>query len=252
MGWNTIWLGLVPVLLSGIAGGASAPQLIAKQLIAQHVEARGGASALAGMRSAELKGWGRFGNLNGNFDLKLERDGRARLDIRFIEPEPTTMTIGSLTVAFDGQGGWISMPGQVPRPMSARETAEFREAVDIQGPLLNLSSLGGTALSTVGTKTIGSIEAYEIIVKIPNRPKLSVFLDVRRRLEVMLRSERTIGGKQVEVETTLDAYEKHAGVQFPHLITSTAAGKVVSTVTIDTVGINNLIDASVFSAPDMR
>jgi hypothetical protein len=207
-------------MLCGLAAAArSAPTV--EQLVAQNIEARGGAAALKAMQSLKIQG--KLLLQDGQFELQFVQTVRRPASIR------TEATIQGLTQvqAFDGATGWQINPFQGrkdPERLSTDDIKSLVETVaDFDGALVD-SQKKGNKLEYLGTEDIDGTLAHKIRLTRPSGDTEYVYLDPDHFLEIRLLSQRTEHGVRVETETDLGDYEKIDGVLVPFSIDSGLKG----------------------------
>lgn len=208
------------LLMWGLAAHAvSAPTL--DQLVAQNIEARGGAAALAAMKSLKIQG--KLLIQDGQFELLYVQTVRRPSSIR------TEATIQGLTQvqAFDGTTGWQINPFQGrkdPERLSADDIKSLVETVaDFDGSLVDWQKKGNK-LDYLGTEDIDGTLAHKIKLTRPSGDTEYVYLDPDHFLEIRLLSQRTEHGVRVETETDLGDYERIDGVLIPFAVESGLKG----------------------------
>jgi hypothetical protein len=211
---------LFAVLLCGLAArGISAPTL--DQLVAQNIEARGGAAALEAMKSLKIQG--KLLIQDGQYELFYVQTVRRPASIR------TEATIQGLTQvqAFDGTTGWQINPFQGrkdPERLSSDDLKSLIETVaDFDGALVDWRKKGNK-LEYLGTEDIDGTLAHKIKLTRPSGDTEYVYLDPDHFLEIRLSSQRTEHGVLVETETDLGDYEKIDGVFIPFSVESGLKG----------------------------
>ena len=137
---------------------ASLPALSLEELVARHVEARGGLEKLRGIQTLRLTGKLVFAG--GGFELAyselIKRPGLVRAEY----------TAQGLTAvqAWDGKEGWQIAPFQSrkdPERQSRDDSKGLIDDADIDGPLVNASEKGST-LEYLGTEDVDGTEAHKI------------------------------------------------------------------------------------------
>lgn len=187
------------------------------ELIARHVEARGGATRMKAIQSVRLTGKLHVsGDFSGEFALvrQIRRPDRARVDA----------TIQGMTVvrAWDGHEGWAISPlygRKDPERVSRDESKELIDMADIDGPLVDAASKGNR-VDYLGTEDIEGTDAYKLRVTTKDGDLQYVYLDPDYFLVIRVVYRRSVRGAQVETETDFGNYEKVDGVYFPFSIDS--------------------------------
>jgi len=199
------------ILLIAAATPASAQD--AQSLIAKNLEARGGAAALAAIKSVSFEGRTIF---PGDFELTY-KEARASAggapEIRY------DLGLQGLDViqAFDGHGAWKVNPFQGRKDaerMSADEARQLADAASIEGPLL-ASRSDGSKVTYLGRDDFDGTLAYKVKVTQMDGDEFTYWLDPDTYLEIKVDEARRIRGAQVNTETELGDFEKVAGVYFP-------------------------------------
>ncbi len=216
------------------------------ELVANNIEAKGGATALAALKSVRLTG------------KLLLNEGRFQLAYTEIKKRPgevrTEATLQGMTQvqAYDGTQAWQISPfrgRKDPEKMSADDTKSLIEEAEIDGPLVDWKEKGST-VEYLGTEDVEGTEAYKLKVTRKNGDINYVFLDPDYFLEIRVLTQRTEHGAQVETETDLSDYEKVNGVFLPFSLESGRKGSQdKQKLILDNVEGNVPIDDSVFHFP---
>ena len=117
-------------LLAGAALAAPAAAQTVDEVIAKHVEARGGLDKIKAVQSMRMTGKMTVGpGIEAPISLEMKRPASVRLDITFQ---------GNMgTQAYDGKTGWGISPMSAkkdPEPMSAEDIKDMEEQGDMDGP----------------------------------------------------------------------------------------------------------------------
>ena len=213
---HTMYLRLAVILLAGalISGASfaqSPPPPTLETLVAENVEAKGGAAAIKALQSLRLSG------------KMLVNEGQIEFTYTQIKKRPgevrTELTLQGMTViqAYDGKEGWKVSPFQGrkdPEKMSADDTKSLMEDAEIDGPLVDWKAKGST-VEYIGTEDVDGTMAHKLKVVRKNGDVNFVYLDPDHFLEIRVLTQRVEQGAQVEVETDLGDYEKINGVFIP-------------------------------------
>jgi hypothetical protein len=184
------------------------------ELVTKNVEAKGGASALAAMKSLRLTGklLVNEGKIEFAYVQTKKRPGEVRTE--------ATLQGMTLIQAYDGKDGWKVSPFQGrkdPEKMSSDDCKSLIEDAEIGGPLVDWKEKGST-VSYLGTEDVEGTLAYKLKVVRKNGDVNFVYLDPDHFLDIRILSQRVEQGAQVEVETDLGDYEKIEGVFIPFSI----------------------------------
>ena len=155
---------------------AAASALTAEEIVAKNVDARGGASALASLKS--LRRTGRFVVPGSSVLVTLsevkERPGRIR-------QESTYQGLTQIQT-WGGERGWQVQPFEGRKDatvMSEDDAKPFRLAADLDGPFVNAKAKGHT-LEYLGTEDADGTLAHKLRVKLKWGGDVTVWIDGTR------------------------------------------------------------------------
>ncbi len=200
---------LLPVFV--LLAAAPAAAITAEEIVAKNVEARGGAAALASLKS--LRRTGRF-VLPGQNLLILqsevkERPGRIR-------QEATYQGLTQVQ-AWDGRTGWQIQPFEgrkEPSLMSEDDAKPFRVAADLDGPWVDAKAKGH-AVEYLGTEDVDGTLAHKLRVRLKWGGDVTVWIDPDTWMVIRDLQTSVVRGAEQEVETDYGDYEKAGGVYVP-------------------------------------
>lgn len=201
------WLVAVALLVS--AGPARA--LTADEIIAKHIEARGGMERLQAIQS--LRRIGRLVIPGFNIEMTLTdvkaRPGRYRMEF----------TLQGLTgvQAWDGQEGWQIQPFQGrkdPERMSADDARPMAFFADIDFPFVGYRAKGHT-VAFLGEEDVDGTPAYKLRLDTVSGDQIFYFIDPDSWMVVREIQKRTVRGAEQVSETDYGEYEKVQGVWVP-------------------------------------
>jgi hypothetical protein len=200
---------LPAVLLLLVA--APAPAITAEEIVAKNVEARGGAAALASLKS--LRRTGRFVFPGRSLLVTLsdvrERPGRVR-------QEATFQGLTQIQ-AWGGEKGWQVQPFEGrkdPALMSEDDAKPFRVAADLDGTFVNAHAKGHT-LEYLGTEDVDGTLAHKLRVRLKWGGDVTVWIDPDTWMVIRDLQKVTVRGAEQETETDYGDYEKVGGVFVP-------------------------------------
>jgi photosynthetic reaction center cytochrome c subunit len=148
----------------------------ADQLIDKYVQAVGGAAAIEGITSREMKGTIDFGGKSLPIDIySKEPDER----ISF-----THMPDGDSVTAFNGHEGWLGSPGRPSHDMHGSELDAAAMDADLHFAT-HLKPMF-TALRVQGTEKITGHDAYVVEGQREGKPPIRLYFDVQSGLLVRL------------------------------------------------------------------
>lgn len=240
-----------------IAGALMAPGLYAQDkplavkenvdtLVAKNTEAKGGAQALAAVKSLRLNG--KMVVNNGKIELGYVVIKKAPNIVR----EEATLQGMTQILAYDGTEGWKISPfggRKDPEKMSTDDAKALLEDAEIDGPLINWKEKGST-VEYLGTEDVDGTPAHKLRVVRKNGDINYVFLDPDHFLEIRIITQRMQNGAQIESETDLGDYEKINGVYFPFSIEGGQKGDTdKQKIVFEKAEANTPIDDSMFKFP---
>lgn len=238
----------LPALILGVAAIPASAQ-DTQSLIAKNLEARGGAGALASIKSVTFEGRTIF---PGDFELtykEVRATAGGSPNIRY------DLGLQGLDVvqAYDGHGAWKINPFQGRKDaerMSADEARQLADAALIEGPLL-ASRHDGSKVTYLGQEDFDGTLAYKLKVTQKDGDEFTYWLDPDTYLEIKVDETRRIRGAQQTTETELGDYEKIAGVYFPMSVESWQQGQPNQRQKVIIVSgtANHPLDTSLFAEP---
>lgn len=230
------------IALSAMLAGLSLPvwAVTADELVANNLQARGGADKLRAITSMHTVGKMRLG---GGLEARTETfasspgmpsNGMFRQEL----------SLQGLTAvqSWDGQQGWAINPFQGrrdPQKLSGDDTKDLAQAADIAGPLLDAQKKG-ERIEYLGTEDIDGTDAHKLRVTYKNGDSRVIYLDPDQFLEIRVVDHRVVRGQEQVQTTDLGEYEKVDGVYFPF-----EQGQNHT----ESAELNKPIDAAMFSFP---
>jgi len=238
----TTWLAAIGL----IAAGAGAETV--DDIVARHVEARGGLERIEAVRSIRMTGRANAGP---------GRDALVLREIKRPDRIRTEFTVQGMTgvYAFDGESGWEVSPflGRMdPEPMSPRSARQAREQADVAGPLVDWRAKGHR-VALVGRETVEGREAYRLEVTLAGGTVRHDSIDAESFLLVKTESTRLVRGHERKIVTAFSDYRSVEGLLFPHVIVASAGDAARRLkVVVETVELNPTLDDSRFEMPEME
>ncbi len=198
---------------AGIVFSLSSPLLAitAEEIVAKNVEARGGAAALASLKS--LRRTGRF-VFPGSSVLMTASEVKARPGR--IRQEVTHQGLTQVQ-AFDGRKGWQIQPFEgrkEPALMSEDDARPFRVAADLDGPWVDAKAKGHV-LEYLGAEDVDGTLAHKLRVRLKHGGEVTVWIDPDTWMVIRDRTTYTVRGAEQQTETDYGDYEKAGGVFVP-------------------------------------
>ena len=195
----------------------------AQSLVAKNLEARGGAAAIAAIKSVSFEGRTIF---PGDFELTY-KESRERVGAGGAVRYDFGLQGLDVVQSYDGHGAWKINPFQGrkdPERMSADETRQLADSALVEGPLL-ASRTDGSRVQYLGRDDFDGTLAYKLKVTQKDGDEFVYWLDPDTYLEIKVDETRKIRGAQQTTETELGDYERIAGVYFPMSVESWQQGQ---------------------------
>jgi photosystem II stability/assembly factor-like uncharacterized protein len=238
----------VALLLTLAAGASAAPPLTVDEVVARHVEARGGEARLAALRSLRFTGTAVFGG--GDF--------RIEADLGFVAARPgrvrSELSLQGLTnvTAWDGREAWSVEPFEGRRDaqkVSADEAKGLAREADVEGPLVGWREKGHR-VEYLGTEDVDGTPAHKLRVSLKDGDTQYVYLDPDYWLAIREVTETRVRGVERVTETDLGGYAQVAGVWIPMSRESGVKGQPKNArETFRTAEANVAVDEAMFRMP---
>lgn len=218
---------------------------VIRGLVAQNIEARGGAESWAAIESLQLSGQMDLGQgLYVPYVMEQKRAGKMCLDFIF-DDETATQCV-------DGETGWKRLPFRgrnMPEAMTAAELREMAGAADIDGLLFNYKERGHQ-IELVGKEMIGDRAATKLQVTLPGGLVRWLYIEDETGLEIKLEATRMLGGKERLVSTYFFDWQETDGLLIPRRQeTQTEGDEETHFLTVENVRVNAPLDDSRFAMP---
>lgn len=222
--------------------------LDADQLIARHIEARGGAEALRAVRNVQRKG--HLIIPGANYDISAStlvargsgvRDEFSLQGLVFIN-------------AFDGKDAWKVDPSEGrkdPERMSADEAKPLLLQSDIDSPLLDYRAKGHS-VEYLGLDDVDGTPAHKLRVHLKSGDEVVYYLDPDTFMIIRDVQKQLVRGAEQETETDYGEYEKVGGVYIPMTEDSGPKNSDSSQkqqLVFDSAQVNVAADAAQFAFP---
>lgn len=240
------WTALTIVVASLVLAAPIAAQTV-DELVAQHIEARGGQTRLRAVQTIKITRTVATPFSNVRVIIYRKRPQLFRAEQGPTEPGAPLVPRG-----INADAAWDTVQGKVvPRPEA--EAAEARELdADFDGLLVDWKQKGHT-VTLDGKESLPWGDAYKLRVKTKSGAERIVYLDAKTFLERrQIGILKLPGGRQFDVVIDFDNYRDIDGVKFPFDITEDRTGKEpsVSFVTYtEKIEVNVPMDDGLFGAP---
>jgi hypothetical protein len=215
------------------------------QVVDHNVAARGGAEAWHAVSSLRLTGKMDVGK-GMRVPYVLEQKRPSKMCLEFVFDGETAVQCS------DGQAGWKLEPfrGRTsPEPMTEAELREVADSADLYGLLFDYAARGHT-VEPLGQEPVEGRDAFKVKVTLPGGAVRWVYVDAESGLEVKVEALRTVGGRELRVDTFYYDWEATEGLLIPRRQrTRTEGSSEVHMLTVETVQVNPPLDDSRFAMP---
>ena len=236
-------------LLATFVPGAAWAQAAApstESLIARHVQARGGAAALAAIRTLEMSGTMRPPGFSADLIYRevIARPGSIRIE--------TTLQGLTPIQAYDGRKGWQIQPFQGRKDaeaLSSDDVKGLQEEADFEDGLTDYRAKGST-VDDLGEVDVDGGPTYALRVDLKNGDQETYYLDPDSYLTVRVVTRQLIRGAESLTQTDYGDYEKVDGVYFPFEVDSgTMGSSELQRITYKSIKANAAVDPAIFREP---
>lgn len=222
---------------------AEAPAPTAEEIVARHIEARGGLKKIRAIRTLRESGRVSEGpHREALVTRELKRPSFSRFEITF-------QGVTGVFVA-DGTKGWKLNPfdGELePKPLPEEAIHEAAEQADIEGPLVDWKAKGHT-IALAGKEDLAGRPAWKITVTLKSGGVRTEYLDTRTFQRVRTDSTRTVRGRPVQIQAIFGDFRKTSGVAFPRSVEIAASGRPQKLrITVDKVEVNPTLASDRFA-----
>jgi photosystem II stability/assembly factor-like uncharacterized protein len=227
---------------------APAGALTVDEVVARHLEARGGAGHLSALKTLRLTGKAVFGDAN--FSLTAAW-GQAYARPLRTRDEVTVQGITAID-GFDGKESWSVDPfggRRDPFRTSADEARALAQDADFEGALINAAAKGNR-LELLGSEDVDGTQAIKLRVLLKDGDVQYDYLDPATYLEIRRVRERHVRGSEKVTETDLGSYVLVEGVWIPSTIESGGKGGPKNArITVEAAEANVPLEDAVFAFP---
>ena len=234
--------------LTALAAPAPARAQTVDEIVARHIDARGGAAKLAAVKTVKMTRTVATG-IGSTLKVTVykKRPALMRLDQQSSAPGAPMIPRG-----INAEGAWDVAQGKVV-PRSPQLSAEARDLDgDFDGPLVDWRGKGHV-VTFEGREPMPGGEALKLKVVMKSGLERFVYLDAKTYLDRRHTGILNLpGNRQFDVVISFDGWRDVDGVKFPFDITEERTGKepVVTLVTYtESIEINAPMDDALFNPP---
>ncbi len=212
------------------------------EIIANHLEAMGGESAIRKLTSLKVAGTMDVQGMKSTFRMFYKDNVKMRMEI--------DMMGSTMVQAFDGTTAWSINPMQGTDPVKSddAQVPVARQQARIVGDLVDAKA-NGLTLALVGTVDVDGMTAYKISAAPAEGDTTMYFIDAITWLPIKVESAVDMMGNMVVVERNLGNFKPVAGVMLPMEVSVSSEGQTFMTMTWTSAEPNVPLDDSLFAFP---
>lgn len=216
----------------------------AAALLARHVEAIGGATALQGIKSIRQSGSMEMPAMGISAQVEVFQAKPNRMLTRTTIPG-----VGEVLTGTDGSAAWSVDPMQGPRLLAGAESEQLRASSNLDAAML-MRPEDFTKMELAGSKDFGEEPTYgvELTSKLTGKTG-TYYFSKQSGLLVAIEAVQESPAGNLPVTTVLSGYKVFSGCKFPTR-TETSIGTTQMVTTISEISINSVPD-STFAIPDV-
>jgi outer membrane lipoprotein-sorting protein len=211
---------LAAATLAAVCSAAvlGAPSPTAEDIVAKNIEARGGIDKIRAVQTLRMTGTMLVGEDRLPTTIEWKRPNKVRWE--FEADGQTAIQV------YDGKKGWTLMPfegNRDPEEMSDQELEDVALQADLDGPLVDAAAKGN-AISLLGKDDTDARPAWELRIKRKNGDERFVYIDPETYLQTKTVTKRSVGGREIEIQSIIDDYRSVEGLVLPHSFDASAPG----------------------------
>ncbi len=209
--------GIVSICLLLLAGSVPAAAMTVEEVIAKHIEARGGLDAWSKIESLKATGsYTGFSKIS-PFTLHRERtdeppDAKLHIDL-VLDDKP-------VTAGFDGKTAWwINLWYRVPwaQKIGGQDLKAFMQDVDFESPFFHYQDKG-YQVELLGEGDLDGQKAITVQLTRPDDSVETWYLDPETFLEIGYDSEGSDFGRPAPQRAFIEDFREVDGVMIPHFV----------------------------------
>ncbi len=223
------------------------PMTMEQELVAKHIEATGGLSAIQAIESVVMAGelYMPAAGMNMPITLTVKRPSNMHVHVKV-----PAMNM-EVTNGFDGETAWEDNPMQGGlRKLDDDQVARFKEQADLDGILVDHEAKG-YSVEYAGDADIKGTATKKLKVLRPDSSEIFIYLNAETFVQVKTESEapNPMTGGTAKVETFMSDYRPVNGVQMPFGLEVVMDGQTFQTITFTQITANGEIDDTIFMYP---
>jgi len=234
---------VLSLILGSVAPWAAAETL--DEVVAAHLEARGGRDRIQAVSSVRMSGRMLIGEgVEAPFVWEWKRPGKFRSEF-------TVQGMKGIQ-ASDGEAGWAVAPftgNHDAQKLPEEQTRIMKLQADFDGVLMDWQDKGHR-VKLAGTEEVDGADAIKLVVELAGGGTVEVFLDSEYFLMVKTVTRHDIGETELEAESTYGSYKEVGGLLFAFSLENRVKGQPVSpSILFDAIELDVELDDARFAMP---
>lgn len=233
-------------MVAAQASGAPMADVDVADLVAKHIEARGGKDNIQAIQTIKMTGKLEVSGMEIDMTNYIKRPNKLRvhLVIKSMNAE--------VNQGYDGTMGWMQNPGSDPQPMPKEMSENMADQGNIDGQLMDYAAKG-YSLEYVGEGMVNDSPAHKLKLKRPEHPESIIYIDTATYMEVKIEGQgvNPQTGQTMQTETLMSDYRSVDGIQMAHTTEVKMDGNTIQKMNMETIEVNVDVADSVFEMPGM-
>ncbi len=216
----------------------------ADEIVAKHIEARGGAAAFATLKTVKMECTLAVAGIEAPTKITVINGRAHRMDVSAMGNEITTVIDGSTGWGINPMGG-----SGKPEATAAESLKGAATQTDLSAGLLDYKEKGST-VELLGSEKIMTGDAFKIKLTLKDGAVMTHYIDAKTFYIVQTKAKMNLGGADFEADIIYAGHKAVDGIVFPMIQEITnhpQFGSMISTYT--KIEVNPTVDESVFMMP---
>lgn len=209
------------------------------EIIAKHLQAKGGIEKLKAVNSVKMIGKVITQGIEMPFVMYFKRPNLMRSEAEFQGQKVVNI--------YDGEKVWMINPfmgSGEPMEVTGVQAESAKEQADFDGPLVDYKEKG-IKIELLGKEDVEGTPTYKLKVTLKNGKERIYYLEANSFLEIKTESTVEIQGNPVTVNALLSDYKEVNGLKFPFSI-QTSGGPSSTHIIFEAIELNPELEDSLF------
>ncbi len=232
------------LLIAALFISVTAQAQTADEIVAKHIEARGGAAAFTTLKTVKMEATLAVAGIEAPTKIAVVNGKAHRMDVSAMGNDITTVINGTMGWGINpmaGSGKPEAMPAELLKGTSTQ--------TDLSGGLLNYKDKGNT-VELLGTEKLTSGDAFKVKLTLKDGAVITHFFDAKTFYIVQTKANMNVGGQSFDADVLYSGHKATEGIVFPmtqEITNHPQYGSMISTYT--KIEVNPAVDEAVFVMP---